>query len=84
MSQWDKLLARIKALDRDLRFEELSKILEYFGYEMFSPRSGSSHYTFRKEGKRSVTIPKHRTIKKPYLEIVRRIVEEESANENSR
>ena len=34
MSQWDKLLARICALSKDLRFDELRKVLESYGYEM--------------------------------------------------
>lgn len=32
MSQWDKLLARLKTLDTYLRFEELEKILLRYGY----------------------------------------------------
>lgn len=50
MSQWDKLLARICALSKDLRFDELRKVLESYGYQMTATRSGSSHYTFRKAG----------------------------------
>lgn len=46
MSQWDKLLDRVRKLSPDLRFEELKKILESYGYEMYAPRGGSSHYTF--------------------------------------
>lgn len=57
MSQFDKLLQRICSLDKDMRFEELRRILEYYGYTMKQPRSGSSHYTFRKSGKQPVTIP---------------------------
>ena len=34
MSQWDKLLARICALSKDLRFDELRKVLESYGYQM--------------------------------------------------
>ncbi len=49
-SKWDKLLARICALSKDIRFDELRKVLESYGYEMNAPRSGSSHYTFRKKG----------------------------------
>ena len=37
MSKWDKLLARICALSKDLRFEELRKVLESYGYEMTAP-----------------------------------------------
>ena len=50
MSKWDKLLMRICTLSRDLRFDELRKVLESYGYKMNAPRSGSSHYTFRKSG----------------------------------
>ena len=50
MSKWDKLLARICGLSRDLRFDELRKVLESYGYEMRQPNGGSSHYTFRKPG----------------------------------
>jgi hypothetical protein len=49
---------------------------------MYAPRSGSSHYTFRKPGKHPITIPKHEPIKRIYVEMVRKVVEEESANEN--
>ena len=50
MSKWEKLLTRICTLSRDLRFNELRKVLESYGYEMKAPKSGSSHYTFRKSG----------------------------------
>ena len=50
MSQFDKLLQRIHSLDKGLRFEELGKVLEFYGYEMSGPAGGSSHKTFRKAG----------------------------------
>ena len=43
MSQFDKLLQRIRSLDKNLRFEELQKVLEHYGYTMSDPASGSSH-----------------------------------------
>ena len=76
MSKWDKLLNRILSLSKDMRFQELKKVLEYYGYQMSAPSSGSSHYTFRKSGKNPITIPKHEPIKKIYVEMVRKIVEE--------
>lgn len=78
MSKWDKLLARICSLSKDLRFEELRKVLESYGYKMNAPRSGSIHYTFRKPGCQPITIPKHEPIKKVYVEMVRKIVESEA------
>ena len=81
MSKCDKLIARICTLSKDLRFDELRKVLEGYGYEMNAPRSGSSHYTFRKQDCMPITIPKHEPIKKVYVEMVRQIVESEARND---
>lgn len=37
VSKWDKLLSRICALDKGMRFDELRKVLESYGYEMKHP-----------------------------------------------
>ena len=71
-------IIRICNLSKDIRFDELRKVLESCGYEMNAPRSGSSHYTFRKQGCSPITIPKHAPIKKVYVEMVRQIVESEA------
>jgi predicted RNA binding protein YcfA (HicA-like mRNA interferase family) len=85
MSKWNKLLEQISALSPDLRFKELQKVLESYGYTMYMPRSGSSHCTFRKTGCQPITIPRHNPIKRVYVELVKQIVEsEESADENVR
>lgn len=78
MTKWDKLILRIRNLSKDLRFAELQKVLESYGYEMHAPRGGSSHYTFRKQGCNPITIPKHEPIKRIYVELVRRVVESEA------
>lgn len=83
MPKWDKLLARICTLSNDLRLDELRKVLENYGYTMNAPRSGSSHYTFRKKGCNPITIPKHEPIKKVYVEMVRQIVESEERNDEN-
>ena len=80
MSKWDKLLTRICTLSKDLRFDELRKVLESCGYEMNAPKGGSSHFTFRKPGCQPITIPKHEPIKKVYVEMVKQIVESEANN----
>lgn len=82
MSKWDKLINRVCSLSTDMRFAELRKILESYGYTINAPKSGSSHYTFRKPGKNPITIPKHEPIKRIYVEMVREVVEEENTNEN--
>ena len=84
MSQFDKLLQRICSLDRNMRFEELKKILEHYGYEISGPAGGSSHKTFRKAGHYPITIPLHEPIKRIYVEMVKAIVEsEENTDEDA-
>ena len=73
MSQWEKLLERIRNNPKTVTFEELDKILVRSGYEKRQPGGGSSHYTFRKKGKLPLTIP----TKSPYLkeEYVKLVIE---------
>lgn len=59
MSKFEKLLWRVRKLDRDLRFSELQKVLEWYGYTISNIGNGSSHYVFRKKGSTPITIPKH-------------------------
>ena len=85
MSKWDKLIEKILTLSKDMRFDELRRVLESYGYEMKAPRGGSSHYTFRKPGAMPITIPKNESIKKIYVQMVKEIVESEAMNyENDR
>lgn len=83
MGKWDKLLSKIKSLNKEMRFDELRKVLESYGYTMFAPKSGSSHYTFRKAGCNPITIPKHEPIKVVYVRMVKNVVEAEPKNQNS-
>ena len=73
MSQWEKLLERIRNNPTTVTFEELDKILVRSGYEKRQYGGGSSHYTFRKKGKLPLTIPK----KSPYVkeEYVKLVIE---------
>ena len=77
MSKWDKLLAKILSLSSELRFSEIQKVLEAYGYRCELSRKGSSHYTFRKNGCYPITIPKHEPIKKTYVKMVKQVVERE-------
>ena len=83
MTQFDKLLLKVRQLDNNMRFQEVKWILETYGYSMKSPSGGSSHMTFRKKGSPPITIPRHSPIKHIYIQMVKEIVEEEeSSNDN--
>ena len=83
MSKFDKLLHRIRSLDKSLRFDELRKVLEFYGYSMSGPSGGSSHKTFRKEGHNPITIPQHDPIKIAYILLVKAVVESEEEHEEN-
>ena len=68
---------KINTLSKELRFSELRKVLESYGYVMNNPKGGSSHYTYRKKGCMTITILKHEPIKRVYVEMVRLIIEKE-------
>ena len=74
MSSWNKLINEILKLAKDLRFEDLTKALTKIGYTKNQPKSGSSHYTFRKPGKTPITLPKATPMNKAYIEMVRNAV----------
>lgn len=77
MSKWEKLLNKITALSKDVRFIELKRILESYGYVGRKPGSGSSHWNFRKQGKPPVTIHENEPIKLSYVRLVKDIIESE-------
>ncbi|MDY4902639.1 MAG: type II toxin-antitoxin system HicA family toxin [Treponema sp.] len=80
MAKWEKLLEKIKSLDKNMRFSELEKVLKSYGYTVSQPKSGSSHYIFRKAGCNPITVPKHEPIKTVYVRMVKEIVESEENN----
>ena len=84
MSKLEKLLARICSMDKGMRFDELKKVLESYGYEMKRPAGGSSHCTVRKAGRNPITIPIHEPIKTIYVQMVKEVIETEESNENDR
>ena len=77
MSQFYKLLQRIRSMDKNLRFDELRKILEFYDYVMDGPANGSSHKTFRKKGRTPITIPFDTPVKIAYVKKVRDAIENE-------
>lgn len=71
MIKWQKLLERIRCNPKTVRFNEVKKILESMGYKGKKPKSGTSHWTFRKNGCMPITIPERNPyVKETYVKIV--------------
>lgn len=64
MTQLEKLLRRIATNPKAVTFEELDLVLTRHGWERSQPGSGSSHYTYRKGG-RKLTVPRTKPHLKP-------------------
>ena len=74
MGQWDKLVEKILAMNKNVRFGELDKAMRRMGYTVSQPKGGSSHYIYRKAGCMPITIPKHQPMGRAYIEMVAEIV----------
>ncbi len=69
LSKLKKLLEKIRNSPRQVRFEEIDKILLHYGFAKRQPRGVSSHYTYKLGGVR-VTIPFEQPhIKLSYVEL---------------
>jgi len=58
LGKLEKLFQKIKNNPRQVRFEELDKILIRSGFERKQPSSGSSHFVYTK-GNAQISVPKH-------------------------
>ena len=47
MSKWEKLIQRILTMSKDMRFDELRKVLESYGYEMSEAVAHITHLESR-------------------------------------
>jgi len=75
MSKKDKLLEAIKNNPKNVRFEDLKKILESIGYKAIN--RGGSHYVFTKVNATPLTIPYKKPVKVVYVKQVIKIIDEE-------
>ena len=75
MSTYEKLLQRIRKIDKDLSFDELLLVLKKNGYNVRN--NGSSHYFFSKPNAYGVTIPRHKPMKVFYIKMVKEVLERE-------
>lgn len=65
-----KLIKKILNNPKNVRFEDLDKLLKAFGYDVKQPRKGSSHFVYRKKGAMPITVPYKRPfVKEAYVKI---------------
>lgn len=84
MSQIEKLIEAIKNNPKNVDWEEIDKVLRFYGFQRGQPSSGSSHYTYRHPRlPEIITIPKNRPVKAVYVKNAIKLIErlEEMANE---
>lgn len=68
MTRLDKLFFDIVNNPKDVKFEDIDKVLRYYGFDRRQPKSGSSHYTyFHSLLPDILTIPKDKPIKAVYV-----------------
>ena len=67
MSKREKLIQKIINGQLNITPNDACKILELYGYIATGPASGSSHLTYRKENRPSVTIILTQNPLKPYM-----------------
>ncbi len=65
MTKKDKLIKKLFE-SKTISFDEADKILTDAGFLPERPASGSSHITYRKQGKNPVTLIRNRKELKPY------------------
>jgi predicted RNA binding protein YcfA (HicA-like mRNA interferase family) len=58
MTKIEKLIKKIENNPKDVKYSDLKKYLEYYGYKL--DRQESSHHAFRNEHGDSYTIPAHK------------------------
>lgn len=83
MAQKERLLEKLNENPTNVRFEDLDRLLQEYGFECRQPRGGGSHYTYKRKGCRPITIPKHRPVKSVYVKRALALIENlrESAEE---
>jgi predicted RNA binding protein YcfA (HicA-like mRNA interferase family) len=68
MSKKEKLVERLLRKPVDMRFEEVTLILEHFGFVLDKKNQKGSHFVFFK-GEQQITIPAHNhMVKRTYLQ----------------
>jgi len=75
MGRKEELLAKLRNNPKNVKFADLDKLLQWYGFECRSPRRGS-HYVYKRRGCRPLTIPFNRPVKEPYVKKALASIEE--------
>ena len=76
MSQKAKILDRIRNNPKTVSFDELDKILDWYGFKRRQPRSGSSHFIYT-YGAHIIPVPYKRPyVKEHYVDEVLKILDD--------
>ena len=75
MSNIDKLISRLENNPNNASFDDLKRILEYFGWELRSVRD--SQHKFYKQGSKLIIIPFHKPIKVYYTQMIIKAIKEQ-------
>lgn len=70
MGRREELYQKLQNNPKNVRFEDLDKLLRLYGFESRQPKGGSSHYFYKREGCPSLTIPRHKPMKTVYVKMV--------------
>jgi len=80
MSKAEKALLKIRQNPKSVRFEEIDKVLNLYGFERRQSRKGTSHYVYILKTEHKfyrVTIPfKRPFVKKVYIQQALEIIDE--------
>ncbi len=79
-----KIAEKILHHPKSIAFEELSRLLEGFGFECRQPKGGSSHYVFRKAGSQPISVPKAKPVNQAYVKQVAKLLNLEEWYEENR
>lgn len=67
MSRRRKLFDEICRNPKNVRFEDLDRVLQLYGFEVRQPSGGSSHYIYKRTGCAILTVPRHKPVKEVYV-----------------
>ena len=76
MAKRKKRLAKIRQNPKNVRFEELDRVLRDYGFERRQPRSGSSHYFYFLSEHRRFLLIERPFVKRVYVKRALSILEE--------